>query len=162
MTRDDFWQIIEEHVEPGENLDVTDLEEALVARGAGYIRAFEQHFGALHRESYSWSLWGAAYIVNGGCSDDVFDYFRAWLIGQGRETYARVIANPDALADLVNDEVFCEDLLVVAFHSYERATGESFPMGEARPLPELGEGWDFDDEAESRRRYPRLSAKFFG
>jgi hypothetical protein len=26
--------------------------------------------------------------------------------------------------------------------------------------PELGEGWDFEDEAEMQDRYPRLTARF--
>jgi hypothetical protein len=33
--------------------------------------------------------WGAAYLANGGCSDDGFDYFRGWLIGQGRKCTRR-------------------------------------------------------------------------
>ena len=40
-------------------------------------------------DSYRWDLWGAAYLANGGCSDDGFDYFRGWLIGQGRKVSAR-------------------------------------------------------------------------
>jgi hypothetical protein len=42
--------------------------------------------------------WGAAYLANGGCSDDGFDYFRGWLIGQGRKVYETVLADPDSLA----------------------------------------------------------------
>ena len=26
-------------------------------------------------------------VANGGCSDDGFDYFRGWLIAQGREVF---------------------------------------------------------------------------
>src|SRR5262245_21993141 len=32
--------------------------------------------------SYMTDLWGAAYLINGGCSDDGFDYFRGWLMSQ--------------------------------------------------------------------------------
>ena len=49
-------------------------------------------------ESYRWDLWSAAYLANGGCSGDGFDYFRGWLIGQGRTAYETVLADPDALA----------------------------------------------------------------
>ena len=37
-------------------------------------------------------LWDAAYLINGGCSDDGFDYFRGWLVDQGRETFERCLA----------------------------------------------------------------------
>lgn len=45
-------------------------------------------------------LWAAGYLINDGCSDDGFEYFRAWLIAQGREVFERVVADPDALAGL--------------------------------------------------------------
>ena len=45
-------------------------------------------------------LWGAAYLINGGCSDDGFDHFRGWLMTQGREVFARAVAEPDSLAEL--------------------------------------------------------------
>ncbi|MFC9245678.1 DUF4240 domain-containing protein [Streptomyces sp. NPDC057136] len=45
-------------------------------------------------------LWAAAYVINGGCSDDGFDYFRGWLIAQGREVFERTAADPDALAEV--------------------------------------------------------------
>ncbi|MFF5497583.1 DUF4240 domain-containing protein [Streptomyces aquilus] len=38
--------------------------------------------------------------MNGGCSDDGFDYFRGWPIAQGREDFERATADPDALAEL--------------------------------------------------------------
>jgi hypothetical protein len=50
-------------------------------------------------ESYRWDLWGAAYLINGGCSDDGFDYFRGWLLSQGRAIWQATLADPDSLAD---------------------------------------------------------------
>lgn len=54
----------------------------------------------LMAESYRWELWGAAYLINGGCSDDGFDYFRGWLLGQGRATWQAALADPDSLASV--------------------------------------------------------------
>jgi hypothetical protein len=31
--------------------------------------------------SYRNDLWAAGYLINGGCSDDGFDYFRGWRAG---------------------------------------------------------------------------------
>lgn len=50
--------------------------------------------------SYRWDLWGAAYVAKGGASDDGFEYFQRWLISRGRTDFERVLADPDALADL--------------------------------------------------------------
>ncbi|MFB6892418.1 DUF4240 domain-containing protein [Kitasatospora sp. NPDC056327] len=44
-------------------------------------------------------LWRAVRRIEGGlCSDDGFDYFALWLVAQGRGTYRKVLADPDALA----------------------------------------------------------------
>lgn len=36
-------------------------------------------------DSYNPELWCAAYIVNDGCSDGGFEYFRCWLISRGKK-----------------------------------------------------------------------------
>lgn len=47
------------------------------------------------------ALWRAANrIESGACTDDGFDYFTLWLVGQGRKVYDSVVADPDALADV--------------------------------------------------------------
>ena len=51
-------------------------------------------------DSYRSSLWAAVYVINGGCSHDGFDYFRGWLMLQGRETFGQAVADPGSLADL--------------------------------------------------------------
>lgn len=53
----------------------------------------------------------------------------------------------------------CEDLLAAAWDAYAQLTGgELRSTGSGVALPDLGEDWDFDDDAEMRRRYPRLCA----
>ena len=66
------------------------------------LMEFESHFEKIHTESFSWNLWGAAYLMNGGCSDDGFDYFRAWLMAQGQQTFDKVVKDPDTLATLAD------------------------------------------------------------
>ena len=51
-------------------------------------------------EAYHWDLWGAAYLINGGCSDDGFEYFRRWLVLQGRDVFQAAVSNPDTLAEV--------------------------------------------------------------
>ena len=38
----------------------------------------------LDRRAYTWEVWGAAYVVEDGCSDDCFRDFRAYLISLGQ------------------------------------------------------------------------------
>ena len=130
--------------------------------------AWLRHRELLH-EAYSWELWGAAYQLLGGCSDDSFEYFRNWLILQGRETFDAVLADPDSLADVVSDEfvdeedVSCEELSYAPAEAYEAVTGEEMPEHRDVPEePELGEEFDFDEEEVMRQRYPRLSEREMG
>jgi hypothetical protein len=117
-------------------------------------------------ESYRTDLWGAAYLINGGCSGDGFEYFRGWLLVQGRAVYERVVADPDALADLPaiqaaaaagRDDIECEPALGIASDAHQAATGAELPPGAFTiHYPELEFDWDFDDDVEARRRLPRL------
>jgi hypothetical protein len=65
------------------------------------VRAFQfgQHFDAMMDSAYCWSLWGAAYGINGGCGDDSFVDFHASLIARGRQVFERALSDPDTLAD---------------------------------------------------------------
>ncbi|MEM7315274.1 MAG: DUF4240 domain-containing protein [Planctomycetota bacterium] len=162
MKRDEFWALIEK-AGTGDDVDenVESLEEALTERSASEIVEFEKHVTELLASSYSWKLWGAAYLINGGCSDDGFDYFRGWLIMQGKAVFEQALVDPDSLADLpeLEEDVECEEMLSVARSAYESATGDEIPEVPLN-LPDLGEDWDFDDDAEMSRRYPKLFAHF--
>jgi Protein of unknown function (DUF4240) len=171
-----LWELIE--AARGQVRDPADAE-AVAARAAtllsvrppGEIVSAGEVLWGLMADSYRRPLWAAAYLVNGGCSDDGFEYFRGWLIMQGRGVYERVVADPDALAGLAAIRVKapggwpveCEDTLYIDSRAYRAATGEELPGLAFRiEYPELDPGWDFDfdDQAEMARRLPRLAALF--
>jgi hypothetical protein len=121
--------------------------------------------------SYTNPLWAAAYLINGGCSDDGFEYFRGWLIAQGREVFERVVADPDALAELPIVQASAadgldldgEDVLSTAWNAHIIATGEQLPPDAFTiRYPERDPAWnfDFDDQDEMARRLPRLAALY--
>jgi hypothetical protein len=163
MTLDEFWSVIEDARKgSSDEVEISGrVQQSLQKATAEAVKDFEEHRCRLMEESYTWELWGAAYIINGGCSDDGFDYFRGWLFTQGRSVFELALQAPDSLADIVDDEVECEDFLYATYNAYESLTGKEIDGGVIR-LPDLGEGWDFDDDEEMSRRYPRLWAKFCG
>jgi hypothetical protein len=61
--------------------------------------SFERHFTQRLADAYRWDLWGLAYQLNGGCSDDGFVYFRCWLLGQGRPPGRRRCAGADVVPE---------------------------------------------------------------
>ncbi|MEV0190633.1 DUF4240 domain-containing protein [Kitasatospora purpeofusca] len=177
MDTQEFWKLIEE---ARSQVPATDDGDAVVERAtallslrpAQEIVAAQQILQDLLTDSYRTPLWGAAYVINGGCSDDGFDYFRGWLITQGRGTFERVVADPDALAELPavrasaadGLDVECEAALNMAWNAHRTATGADLPdesFTSHRPEPEADPDWDFDfdfeDSEELGRRLPRLA-----
>ena len=122
MEKKEFWRLIEQSREVNQ---AKWLTEELVQKGLDEILDFEFLFQGLMNDSYQSRLWGAAFVLMGGCSDDAFDYFRGWLIGQGEEIYYKVMKDPEFLADYINednldDEGFPqnEELLSVGVDAY--------------------------------------------
>jgi hypothetical protein len=124
MARDQFWAIVE-RARAGVDTRTGDGAAEVAERIGSHLAelgrdaavAFDLRYSLLGTESYDWALWGAAYVMKGGCSDDAFDYFRAWLVTQGRDAWERALRDPDTLAELGvdpdDDFLECEDLLSV-------------------------------------------------
>jgi hypothetical protein len=165
MQVDELWSVIAAaRTDGGDASDVAErIRQQLCSRPAAEIYRYLEQQAAVMEQSYSWALWGAAYVANGGCSDDGFDYFRGWLLAQGRDVFERALQDPDSLADLIHEQeqAECEDMIAVAAQAYKDVTGD-YPEGPPVMLPELGPSWDFDDEDEMKQRYPRLRAKLYG
>ncbi|MEY9489083.1 hypothetical protein RKD26_004877 [Streptomyces calvus] len=172
MDETEFWELMDAAREdaegdPEEQADL--LVERLVRLDPEAVLDFARHFEARYHRAYRWDLWGAAWLLLGGASDDAFDYFRCWLIGQGREVFEGALHDPDALADLLEDfdeelDGDGEDLGYAADEAYEQLTGTVAPdLGlPAAPAEPEGSPFDLENEALLAERYPRLWERFGG
>jgi hypothetical protein len=163
MTRDDFWNIVENvHRTAGGDMDKKcELLDAELRRlPLDEIRSFHAHFHQCHDRAYSWDLWAAAFIIGGGCGDDGFSDFRSTLISMGRDTFEQALANPEFLADIDYDAEIAQ------FEGYQYVPttvesdvggGQLFPRFRPHPAEPSGVPWDDDKVAE---RYPKLAAKY--
>lgn len=177
MEEKDFWLLIEKSREH-EDEQIEWLTEVLVQKGLEEVVGFELVFQELMNRSYTSRLWGAAYVLMDGCSDDAFDYFRGWLIGQGKEIFDKVLKDPEYLAEYIDDEnldeegfPLNEDLLTVGIDAYtfiqtgdiewdDHAHDELLEALEGRgiqPAPDLEFDWEEEDLEEM---YPNLWARF--
>ena len=89
MQGDKFWQIVKRAAESDHDPDAHAevLRAELRKLSLQEIISFEVAFRRYLNEAYTWDLWGAAYVIHGGCSDDGFEYFRRWLVSRGRDVY---------------------------------------------------------------------------
>jgi hypothetical protein len=139
------------------------LEERLSDLSGQQILDFEHTRREMDRRAYTWDLWGAAYVIEDGCSDDCFRDFRAYLISLGSGPYEAALRDPDTLANVVEDaeEGDWENADDVAPDAYESATGKDFPEdGSDLSGDPSGEPWDDEDQEALVQRFPRLAARF--
>jgi hypothetical protein len=172
MRTDEFWAVIERATadRPGSAAEVAKRAVAdLATHPPDDIVAWDRHLDKVLAASVTEDLWAAAYLINGGCSDDGFDAFRGWLIANGRDVVAQAVRDPDSLADLPavraaadTGAVFeAEEVLAIAGEAHEQATAVALPpTGDSIVRPSSDTFWDFDNEDEMHRRLPRLAAMF--
>ena len=163
----EFWSLIERAKNKSEDVyeQVEVLSELLSQRSKDDILAFEKVFRNLFAVSYRSDLWAAAYIINGGCSDDGFDYFRGWLIAQGKDAFYNALKDPEYLVRIISQdeagEVECEEMLSVAAKAFILKTGRGYETFldqlPATPYPELQIDWQEDTVDQ---KYPKLAKKF--
>ncbi|MEU1674942.1 DUF4240 domain-containing protein [Streptomyces roseifaciens] len=170
MDETEFWELIDATREAAEG-DAEDQADLLVERlmqlDPERVVDFARHFESRYNRAYLWDLWGAAAVMLNGASDDVFDYFRCWLIGQGREVFEGAMHDPDRLAELLEDfdeevDGDGEDLGYAADEAYEQLTGAETPdLGlPDQPAEPLGTPIDPEDEAALAERFPALWERF--
>lgn len=163
MSLDRFWQIMEATSRGDQNdsfRTAAVLQSALGKLRVEEILGFQLRLNERMAESYRWDLWAVAYIVNGGASDDGFEYFRAWLIAQGREYYQAALKDPVRAADRagMDQQNESEQLLYAAMEAYQAKTNRSAPQ---LPFPGTGQpagrAWQ---EEELLKLYPELVKRF--
>ena len=164
MNKDAFWNIMLEtsNISGGDPDSQQELIGAHLSKlSPGDIIEFDNIYNEFIDMAYDWKLWGAIYLIDGGCSDDGFMDFRGWLIGQGREVYTNALNDPDSLSELDNleDEMDCEGYGYLASTIYEKKTGNDMPINSNRihPTHPKGEEWEDDD---LDKLFPKLFAKY--
>ncbi len=171
MPEQRFWALIgtTTAIESDPERQVTALLTALRKLSIDEIEAYEATFDAQMKRSYSWDLWGAAYVVHGGASDDGFEYFRCWLISKGQHVFEKVMADPDSLADMLAAKIEG----VLEFEEFAYVARKVWGEKVGRPGSEMPNaawmaypgsepcGTKFDEDAVYlAKRYPKLWHRF--
>lgn len=171
MNTDQFWNIIEAsrrrfdplHASGNMERQSEDLRRLLLELTPEQIIGFRDRFREQMDVAFRWDLWGAAYIIASGCSNDGFVYFRHWLISMGQRVFQAVLADPESLAGAADtpgvEDVFFEEFAYVPAEAYEEATGRELPpyTGAIQQLPK-GEPWSSAGD-DLKRRFPKLWAR---
>ncbi len=176
MDEEQFWAIVQTAVdEAGDDEDeyLEVVKRELSKLSLKEMIGFRLRTDKLLYDSYTSEMWCAGYLMNGGCSDDGFEYFRLWVISRGRKVYEAAMANPDNLIDYIDDDAemdFFEFELFwyVALEAFEEAVDadlydyiddENFKTCEGN-YPNFEFNWEEDEPESMQKLCPRLFEKF--
>jgi hypothetical protein len=167
MTDAEFWALIDTsrlRAKGSPRRQKGALEQGLRTQTPDDIAEFNVRYTNLIRKAYHWDLWGAAYIIGQGCSDDGFWDFRSWLVSRGKRVYQAALRNPESLVRLIGEKE--RDRSWKSFHMPAPSVWAELaerPMEECPGLPgnlgeePAGEAWA---EYELPTRFPRLWKRF--
>jgi hypothetical protein len=171
MDEQQFWRIVDDSYSNsfGEIEAQRDVLYQLLSEvSAEEIVAFDVKLAAAIHTLYSWELRDAARLLVDAGNDYRFRTFRTWVVSRGRDVYQRVMADPDALADLVafgdlNDELDYADVLayvagVVYDDLYEEELAVTAPVPEGPEEEPTGTRSVNDSRSAIAERVPNLSA----
>lgn len=176
MDEEQFWAIVQTAVdEAGDDEDeyLEVVKRELSKLSLKEMIGFRLRTDKLLYDSYTSEMWCAGYLMNGGCSDDGFEYFRLWVISRGRKVYEAAMANPDNLIDYIDDDAemdFFEFELFwyVALEAFEEAVDaelydyvddDNFKTCEGN-YPNFEFNWEEDEPESMQKLCPRLFEKF--
>lgn len=176
MSEEEFWHIIEDaKMHSSNNSELAKyIIDLLEARNIESILGFDYWFSKFHYGSYNGDLWCTAYVAMGGCSDDAFDYFRAWLISQGKEVFEAAMSDPDSLVSALEntgrDAPENEILLVASARAYETKTGKDIKAfykvldeyeTDFGSFAQPQFNWSQEDEESMKKICPKVFERFW-
>jgi hypothetical protein len=157
-----FWELIDEAVRftPKTGVRCRWLKDRLTGFKS---RSIVQFAKVLNREvinRYTHRNWGVAFLVNGGSSDDGFQYFLGWLLLQGRAFVEKFDVDPDIIVEKHGQEDYEEEMIYyVPEDAFYRVSNREFPESAVLKLPRKpsGKAWK---QAQLPALFPRIHAAF--
>jgi hypothetical protein len=161
-----FWTIVEQARRAGGG-DPERMADVLTVRFAAAddetLRSFQERLVEASARLYTWRHFDAAEMICGFVSDDVHTDWRSWVITLGRDTYERIVEDPDNLTEIGDLSGGCEGMAeffgaAVSEIWFERHGfgDETFPILEPTSSPT---GEKLPDLEAVRASLPRLSAR---
>jgi len=172
MNEDIFWQLIEQSQNAQNSNFETQcvtLTELLTPYEPAEIITFENILRAKIEEASNFKVMAATFVVCSYISDDTYEDFRAWLVGQGKEKFYKAIKDPNYICDFLRpkqaEELGGEFMLFVAVNAYLEKTDTDdedafYEMIDHPDEKEVSQKWP-DNKEQYRKLFPRLFDMFW-
>jgi hypothetical protein len=166
MDEERFWKIIQpvkDNSKGDYEQQYEELANTLHTLTPDDIILFANRFRFFRGQANTWGLWGAIYIIQGGCSDDSFNDFREWVIGQGKDFYFKTLQDPETLAELENEFIEetseFEGLGYVPSTVFKEITGQEMPYPFQENHNTTGKEWEEEGD-DLKNMFPKIYAKY--
>ena len=174
LDEDLYWNIVDISIKLSENQDEQEkiLIQEISKLSPKEMIGFRLRTDKFLYDTYNSEMWCASYIMNGGSSDDGFEYFRNWVISRGKKVYYDAKENPDTL---ISQKEFSEEdyyefelFWYVALEAFEQKTGkdlyeyidyENFHTSEGE-YPPFEFTWEEGNPESLRKICPELFLEF--
>ena len=174
LDEDLFWKIVDYSLKNSSN---QDEQQTLLISEIGKLTpkqmiGFRLRTDKLLYDTYNSEMWCASYLMNGGSSDDGFEYFRNWVISRGKDVYYKAKENPDSLIsqkDFAEDDFYEFELFwYVALEAFEKKTGkdlydfidyDNFKTCEGN-YPQFEFNWQEENPESMKKICPKLFEQF--
>ncbi|PLX15712.1 MAG: hypothetical protein C0599_16275 [Salinivirgaceae bacterium] len=134
MDEEQYWKIVEKNYRSArgdESIQASSIVRELMFNNPTVIISFQKRTYQLANLAHTSNLWAAAYVINGGCSDDSFKDFKHWVISLGKSAFYRCVKTPDNLIPYIEKKAYynnysnvdCPGIAYVARMAYEYRTG---------------------------------------
>lgn len=174
LDEDLYWSIVDKSLKNSTNKDQQRqiLVEEISKLTPTEMIGFRLRTDKLLYDTYTSEMWCAGYIMNEGCSDDGFEYFRNWVISRGKETYYKAKQNPDNLVSEIvpgKESYEFELYWYVALDAFKQQTGkdlysyidyDKFSTHEGK-YPKFKLTWQKEDPGSMKKICPGLFAKLW-
>lgn len=164
-----YWYIIQDSIDNSNNQEEQEsfLIDELSKLKPNEIIGFFNRTTQLINELNTNELFSASIIINYWNNEDIFSYFRTWIISLGKKTFNLVKQDPDNLVDNVNPNIpFHQfaDFQLVPYEAFENVTGENIydfiSSREDGRNDTFKFDWLFDNPDEIAKVCPKLYSLF--
>lgn len=174
LDEDLYWKIIDNSLKNSKNQDGQEkfLISEISKLAPKQMIGFRLRTDKLLYDTYNSEMWCASYLMNGGSSDDGFEYFRNWVISRGKDVYYRAKENPDSLIsekDFGEEDFYEFELFwYVALEAFEQRTGkdlydyideDNFTTKEGN-YPQFEFTWKEESPESMKKICPKLYEEF--
>jgi len=165
MNKERFWELIDDARQATD--DWKSMFEPLMDRLSGLDEQDIVRWGHIFDEylalSYKDKLYAAAYVMQNGCSYDSFDYFRGWLIAQGKDVYFKALAEPESLVNVQSVKILAREVNAsecAPMRGYTNSARFEIILSAASEAYGRKYPRRFDQDDQSENEYSTVAEKF--